>query len=152
MIMNKKTKMIFICAVAAALIFGIFAGIAISKGTGDETGPKDSVEEAGTEADTGTETGTDTDTEGKNASDADTELKTGSDADAEGKSEAELAKAFVEALTAFIREIGLPTTFSEMKISSDTDFKAIADSTILTGGCAKRFTKEELLEVLLECR
>ena len=70
----------------------------------------------------------------------------------EGKSEAELAKAFVDALAAFIREIGLPTTFSEMKISSDTDFKAIADSTILTGGCAKRFTKEELLEVLLECR
>ena len=70
----------------------------------------------------------------------------------EGKSEAELAKAFVDALVAFIREIGLPTTFSEMKISSDTDFKAIADSTILTGGCAKRFTKEELLEVLLECR
>ena len=70
----------------------------------------------------------------------------------EGKSEAELAKAFVDALAAFIREIGLPTTFSEMKSSSDTDFKAIADSTILTGGCAKRFTKEELLEVLLECR
>ena len=70
----------------------------------------------------------------------------------EGKSEAELAKAFVDALAAFIREIGLPTTFSEMNISADTDFKAIADSTILTGGCAKRFTKEELLEVLLECR
>ena len=31
-------------------------------------------------------------------------------------------------------------------------FKAIADSTVLTGGCAKKFTKEELLKVLLECR
>ena len=72
--------------------------------------------------------------------------------DPAGKSEEELASAFVEALAAFIREIGLPTTFAEMNISEDTDFKAIADSTVLTGGCTKRFTKEELLEVLLECR
>ena len=69
-----------------------------------------------------------------------------------GKSEEELAKEFVDALEAFIKEIGLPTTFTEMNISGDTDFKAIAESTILTGGCAKKFTGEELLEVLLECR
>ena len=31
-------------------------------------------------------------------------------------------------------------------------YKAIAESTVLTGGCAKKYTKEELLEVLLECR
>ena len=35
---------------------------------------------------------------------------------------------------------------------SYTDYKAIADSTVLTGGCVKEFTREELLEVLLECR
>ena len=70
----------------------------------------------------------------------------------DGKTESELAEAFVNALAAFIREIGLPTTFAEMNIHADTDYKAIADSTILTGGCAKKFTKEELLEVLLECR
>ena len=69
-----------------------------------------------------------------------------------GKTEAELAAAFVDALADFIREIGLPTTFAEMNIPADTDFKAIADSTVLTGGCAKKFTREELLEVLLECR
>ena len=72
--------------------------------------------------------------------------------DPSGKSEEDLAGAFVDALAAFIREIGLPTTFAEMNIPEDTDFKAIADSTVLTGGCAKKFTKEELLEVLLECR
>ena len=72
--------------------------------------------------------------------------------DPAGKSEEDLAGAFVNALAAFIREIGLPTTFAEMNIPEDTDFKAIADSTVLTGGCAKKFTKEELLEVLLECR
>ena len=72
--------------------------------------------------------------------------------DPSGKTEEELAEAFVEALAAFIREIGLPTTFAEMNIPADTDYKAIADSTVLTGGCAKKFTREELLEVLLECR
>ena len=69
-----------------------------------------------------------------------------------GKTEAELATDFVDALADFIREIGLPTTFAEMDIPADTDYKAIADSTVLTGGCAKKFTREELLEVLLECR
>ena len=72
--------------------------------------------------------------------------------DPAGKTEEELAEAFVEALADFIREIGLPTTFAEMNIPPDTDYKAIADSTVLTGGCAKKFTREELLEVLLECR
>lgn len=69
-----------------------------------------------------------------------------------GKTEADLAEAFVDALAAFIREIGLPSAFAEMNIPEDTDYKAIADSTVLTGGCAKKFTRDELLEVLLECR
>ena len=72
--------------------------------------------------------------------------------DPAGKTEAELAEAFVDVLADFIREIGLPTTFAEMNIPDDTDYKAIADSTVLTGGCAKKFTRKELLEVLLECR
>ena len=72
--------------------------------------------------------------------------------DPTGKSEEDLAGAFVDALAAFIREIGLPTSFAEMNIPEDTDFKAIADSTVLTGGCVRKFTKEELLGVLLECR
>lgn len=72
--------------------------------------------------------------------------------DPSGKNESELAEGFIEALADFIKEIGLPTTFAQMNIPSDTDFKAIADSTIITGGCAKKFTKEELLEVLNECR
>lgn len=69
-----------------------------------------------------------------------------------GKSEEELATAFVDTLAGFIREIGLPTSFAEMGISKDTDLKLVADSTSLTGGCAKKFTKEELLAVLEECR
>ena len=67
------------------------------------------------------------------------------------KSGEELANAFIDALASFIKEIGLPTSFTEMNISADTDFKAIADTTILTSGCVKKFSREELLEVLLEC-
>ncbi len=72
--------------------------------------------------------------------------------DPDGKSEEELANAFLDSLAAFIREVGLPETFSEMGIAEDIDYKAIADSTVLTGGCCKKFTKEELLAVLNECR
>ncbi|MDO4285662.1 MAG: iron-containing alcohol dehydrogenase [Eubacteriales bacterium] len=69
----------------------------------------------------------------------------------EGKSEGELAEAFLAALSDFIREIGLPTSLREMGIPETTDLKAIADSTVLTAGCAKKFTAKELLEVLQEC-
>ncbi len=67
-----------------------------------------------------------------------------------GKTEEELANAFIEALSAFIKETGLPTKLSEMNITSDKDFKAIAETTMLTPGCCKKFTKEELYEVLKE--
>ncbi|MBQ3335631.1 MAG: iron-containing alcohol dehydrogenase [Eubacteriaceae bacterium] len=69
-----------------------------------------------------------------------------------GKDEADLAKAFVDVLGAFIKAIGLPTTFAEMGILEDTDYRAIADSTILTRGCPKVFTADELYDILLECR
>ena len=69
----------------------------------------------------------------------------------EGKSEEELAECFVQALSDFIKEVGLPTKFSEMGISGDTDFKAIAESTVLTGGCAKKFTAQELQKILEAC-
>lgn len=71
--------------------------------------------------------------------------------DKEGKSEKELALAFVEALQNFIKECSLPTSFTQMGIAKDTDFKAIAASTFKMKGCAKQFTEEELLEILKEC-
>ncbi|MDO4943848.1 MAG: iron-containing alcohol dehydrogenase [Ruminococcus sp.] len=62
------------------------------------------------------------------------------------------ALAGIEALEDFIKEIGLPTTFTEMGISENIDFKAIADSTVLTAGCCKKLTREEILDILNECR
>ncbi len=70
---------------------------------------------------------------------------------ADGKTEMELAEAFIRALADFIKEIGLPSTLQEMGIGEDTDFKAIADTTMLMGGCVKKFTPDELLAVLKEC-
>ena len=63
----------------------------------------------------------------------------------------ETARAGVETLADFIKEIGLPASFTEMGISPDTDFKAVADSCNLTAGCCKELTHEEILEILKEC-
>ena len=71
--------------------------------------------------------------------------------DPAGRSEEELANAFIDALAAFIKETGLPTTLSEMGIGKDLDYKAIAETTILTGGCVKKFTAEELCGILKDC-
>lgn len=62
------------------------------------------------------------------------------------------ALAGIEALAAFIKEIGLPTTFADMHIPADTDFRAIADSTVLTAGCCKKLTHDEIYDILMECR
>ncbi|MGN1398932.1 MAG: iron-containing alcohol dehydrogenase [Erysipelotrichaceae bacterium] len=61
------------------------------------------------------------------------------------------ALAAVEALAGFIKEIGLPTAFSQMGIASTTDFASIAQSTTITAGCCKKLTQDELLEILNEC-
>ena len=58
----------------------------------------------------------------------------------------------IEALAAFIREIGLPTTFAELGIPENTDLRAVADSTNLTAGCCKKLTHDEIYEILMECK
>ena len=64
----------------------------------------------------------------------------------------ETAFAGVEKLADFIREIGLPTTFAELGIPEDTDFRAIADSTNITAGCCERLSHDEIYRILLECK
>ena len=71
---------------------------------------------------------------------------------APGASEEETACAGVEALADFIREIGMPVSFRELGIPADTDLRAIADSTVLTPGCCKKMTHDEIYEILTECR
>ncbi|MBR1383634.1 MAG: iron-containing alcohol dehydrogenase [Ruminococcus sp.] len=69
----------------------------------------------------------------------------------DGRTEEQLALAGIEALADFIKEIGLPTKFSDMGISADTDFRAIANSTVITKGCCKKLTADEIFEILKEC-
>ena len=59
--------------------------------------------------------------------------------------------AGIDALAAFIKEIGLLTTFTELGIPADTDFRAIANSTNITAGCCKKLTRDEICEILQEC-
>ena len=63
----------------------------------------------------------------------------------------ETAAAGIDALAAFIKEIGLPTSFAELGIPADTDFRAITDSTNVTAGCCKKLTRDEICEILQEC-
>ena len=71
--------------------------------------------------------------------------------DPAGKSDEAVAAAGVEALADFIQEIGLPTSFTEMGIGKNTDYRAIADSTNITAGCCKKLTHDEIYEIFMEC-
>ncbi len=70
--------------------------------------------------------------------------------EATGKSEEEMALAGIDALAAFIKEMGLPTNFREMGITDTQCFQAVADSTNVTTGCCKKLTHEEIYQILME--
>lgn len=72
---------------------------------------------------------------------------------ANGKDDLTVAKEGIDALEAFIAEMGLPQTFEDLGgDSSDETLWAVARTAILTAGCAKKFTPEEIFEILTECR
>ena len=72
-----------------------------------------------------------------------------------GKSEDELAAAGIDALEAYIKEIGLPSTLSEMGISgegTDDMLRAVADPTIIIPSCPKVLDADEVYEILQEVK
>ncbi len=69
----------------------------------------------------------------------------------DGRSEIDLAKAGVEALADFIKELGMPTTLGELGVDGSVDLKAIADSCACVPGAYKIMTHEEILEIFREC-
>ncbi len=72
--------------------------------------------------------------------------------DAADKTEDENAFAGIRALSDFIKEIGLPTTFAEMGIALDEATRRdIAKSTVITGGCCKKLTADEIEKILGAC-
>ena len=63
------------------------------------------------------------------------------------------AMAGIDALAAFTAEMGLPTTFSELGgDASDETLRAVADTCLLTPGCAKQLSRDEIFQILTECR
>lgn len=70
----------------------------------------------------------------------------------DGKTDEELAKAGVEALANFIKEIGMPTTFKELGIDENINLKEIADSCGIVPGAYKKMTHEEILQIFEECK
>ena len=69
----------------------------------------------------------------------------------EGKTKEELAEAGVQALADFIKEIELPSTFTEMGITDKSVLKNVADTCNITAGCCKKLSREEISEILEEC-
>ena len=70
---------------------------------------------------------------------------------AEGKTQEELAEAGIGALAEFVKEIGMPSTFTEMGITDKSVLKKVADTCNLTAGCCKKLSREEVLQILEEC-
>lgn len=70
---------------------------------------------------------------------------------AEGKSEDELARAGIEALYDFIKEIELPTRLHELGNIDKDMLKQIANSCKFSAESYKKMTNQEILEILEEC-
>lgn len=67
-----------------------------------------------------------------------------------GTTTEETAIRGIETLEAFIREIGLPTHWSEMGITDETVLRAAADTSIIMPGCCRQFSRDEIFEILKE--
>lgn len=69
----------------------------------------------------------------------------------EGKSDEQTAAEGIDALEAFIKEIGMPSTLKEMGITDKEMLRKVADSSNVTAGCCKKLTADEIFEILEEC-
>lgn len=72
------------------------------------------------------------------------------DIDPTNKTDAEIAKAGIDALADFIKEMNLPSTLKEMNIDASV-LQKVADTCNITKGCAKQLSRQEILEILQEC-
>lgn len=58
------------------------------------------------------------------------------------------ANTGIDLLENFIQEIGMPTRWSQMGITDEKVLRDSADSCVLTPGCCKKFTRDEIFEIL----
>ena len=69
----------------------------------------------------------------------------------EGDTLEETAVKGIDAMQAFIKEIGLPTRWSEMGITDEQVLRAAADTCFITPGCCRQRSRDEIFEILKEC-
>ena len=69
----------------------------------------------------------------------------------DGRTDEALALAGIEALSAFIKEIGLPATLKELGVTDKAQLKEIANSCGISEGSYKKMTHAEILEIFQEC-
>lgn len=63
-----------------------------------------------------------------------------------------IAAKGIDALENFIKEIGLPTRWSEICITDDAVLRAATDICFLLPGCCKQMSRDEIYELLEECK
>lgn len=55
----------------------------------------------------------------------------------------------IDALKAFIAEIGLPSRWSQMEITDRSAMRGAADTCVLTAGCCRKFSRDEIYDILI---
>lgn len=68
-----------------------------------------------------------------------------------GETMAITAALGIDALEAFIKEIGMPTRWSEMGITDENVLRAAADTCFITPGCCRQLSRDEIFGILKEC-
>ena len=68
-----------------------------------------------------------------------------------GETMAITAALGIDALEAFIKEIGMPTRWSEMGITDENILRAAADTCFITPGCCRQLSRDEIFGILKEC-
>jgi len=71
--------------------------------------------------------------------------------DSDGKTDEEFARAGVEALADFIKEIGLPTTLKELGVKDKDMLKIVAETCNISAGSYKQMTHDEIYQIFEEC-
>lgn len=70
----------------------------------------------------------------------------------EDKSDEETALEGIERLAQFIKKIGLPTTLKELGITDENTINDIAMSVNLSPGSYKKMTRQDIVEILNQCK
>lgn len=63
----------------------------------------------------------------------------------------ETASLGIDALEAFIKEIGLPNRWSEIGINDESILHSAANTCLIMPGCCRQLSRDEIFEILKEC-